>query len=132
MTPSPRILVQSVDGPYVLVELATSALERLERARAAIRADRESLGLEGLVLRAFVGLTARYASGLTTESAAGYRRLFADPLNERGPDYLPRYRVTRVHVFSDSFWLYAIDDSDPSHLPEVNRSDNIPFVELTA
>ena len=126
-----RVLVQSVDGPYVLVELTEPALRFLERARERIRADPEGLGLQGLVVKPPLGLVARYASGLTDESATAYRKLFSDPLNDNGPHFLPGFRVTRVHIFADSFWLYAVDDSDPSHLPDVNRSDSVAFDELT-
>ena len=32
--------------------------------------------------------------------------------------------------FEAHFWLYATDASDPHHLPEVNRSDEVPFAAL--
>jgi hypothetical protein len=131
MDPSSRVLVQSVDGPYVLIELGRPAIDLLERVREAIRGDQGALGLLGMVIEAPPGLVVRYASGLTSDSVASYRKLFGDPLNERGPHFLSGFRVTRVHVFLDSFWLYAVDDSDPTHLPEVNRSDSVSFADLS-
>lgn len=124
-----RIVVQSVDGPWVWIALDADALATLEAARALIREDPRGLGLQGVVLRPPAGLVARYASALTTASVEG-ARVLSDPLNEEGPRWLPGYRVQRVHVFEAHFWLYATDASDPHHLPEVNRSDEVPFAAL--
>lgn len=126
---SHRLVVQSVEGPYVLIELDSGGRAFLERLRQKIAGDAAELGTLGLVVRPFPGLEVRFASGLTSAEVNGWTVL-GDPVNEAGPHWLPRVRVTRVHVFEDHFWLYAVDDSDPNHLPEVLRSDSVPFARL--
>jgi hypothetical protein len=125
-----RVVVQSVEGPYVLVELEPRGLAFLEQLQARIAADPDALGVVGYIVKPFAGLNVRFASGLTSAEVEGWKVL-CDPVNEVGPNFLPRYRVTRVQVTEGGFWVYAVDDSDETHLAEVIRSDTVALRDLT-